>query len=619
MNKHFSLFRHPWEATGSGDARSIQNAMGKTSLDLWNVLLRESLQNSYDARIEETIGFAIADTELSESQTSILVHEIFADLPPEGASTKLPQMPSKGRIRVLTISDYGTRGLGGPLRANIAPGENERSDFVDFIRNFGRSQSKGLEGGTYGLGKGVLFQASRIGVCLVYSQTQTSSGISHRLIGVSGGDGDYVDKGYKYTGRNWWGVLESDGVIDPMTGLEAREMAISVGFPVPAAGECGTSIMVLAPELFNISEEDVLVDSRIQALRAAAVRWAWPLAMDSGNGPKVEFQFSLDGAPLADIHPLDEPLVGHFAQSYVDWLQYNENPATFYSPFVKIHPVSSYKPAKKLGSLVMRVSMAAHGDAKELQNHVALLRKPRMVVKYLPVTAPPSDHASHSVFIADDLVDADFASSEPVTHDDWIVQTNSQRGTANFVRIALRRINEIFRDLHTSNPAATAATMSTGATKIAAELGGLVGQFSGNGAASTEATTGSGAISNSRAGGSRRASARLAAPPKLTMIKDRPHVEFRFQVNGGQKATEMHLTVSPQIVTDGGGTDTDFTSDDPLDLPQFVGWMRDNSSEIETDSILIISTPTDENFTAVFTQPPNVAVGVTAHIKEAMN
>ena len=590
--------------------------MGKTSLDLWNVLVRESLQNSYDARIEDSIGFAIADTELSESETSILVNEIFAELPPEGASTKLRQMPSKGRIRVLTISDYGTRGLGGPLRANIAPGENERSDFVDFIRNFGRSQSKGLEGGTYGLGKGVLFQASRIGVCLVYSQTQTPSGIDYRLIGVSGGDGDYVDNGYKYTGRNWWGVLADDAVIDPMTGTDAREMAMSVGFPVPAMGESGTSIMVVAPELFNLSEEDILIDSRIRALRDAAIRWAWPLAIDDGNGPKVKFQFSLDGVNLKDIHPLDEPLVRHFAQSYVDWLQYKKDPGTFFSPFVKIYPVRSLKPVKRLGSLVMRVSMEAHGDAKELQNHVALLRKPRMVVKYLPVTAPPSEHAAHSVFIADDLVDPDFASSEPVTHDDWIVQTNSKRGTANFVRIALKRISDIFKDLHTADPAATAAVMSTGATKIAAELGGLVGQFSGTGAASTETSPSQGSIPTGRSGGSRRATARLTAPPKLTMIRDRPHVEFRFHVNGGQKDTAMQLTASPQIVTDGGSIDTDFSTEDPLNLPEFVGWRRQGEAEILTSSKVIFATPTEEIFTAIFTQPLNVAVKVAALVEE---
>lgn len=616
MKKQFSLFRHPWEATGSGDARSLQNAMGKTSLDLWNVLLRESLQNSYDARVGDSIGFAVADTELGESETSILVNEIFATLPPEGASTKLRQMPSKGRIRVLTISDYGTRGLGGPLRANIAPSEGERSDFVDFIRNFGRSERKGLEGGTYGLGKGVLFQASRIGVCLVYSQTQTQSGIDYRLIGVSGGDGDYVDSGYKYTGRNWWGVLAADDIIDPMTGIEAREMAMSVGFPVPAAGESGTSIMVLAPELFNLSEEDILIDSRIQALRDAAVRWAWPLALDDGNGPKVRFRFSLDGVDLKVIHPLDEPLVKHFAQGYVDWLQYKKNPDAFFSPFVKIYPVSSFRPAKKLGSLVMRVSMETHGDAKELQNHVALLRKPRMVVKYLPATAPPSDHTAHSVFIADDLVDPDFASSEPVTHDDWIVQTNSKRGTANFVRIALNRIGEIFRDLHAADPAATAAAMSTGATKIAAELGGLVGQFSGSHASSVETNTGQRSIPNSRPSGSRRVGARLMAPPKLTMIGDRPHVEFRFQVQGGQKDTRMQLTASPQIVTDGGSIDTDFSTENPLDLPEFVGWRRGNQIEIDSSSKILFSPPTEEIFTAIFTQPINVAVKVAAHVEE---
>ena len=356
--------------------KSIQKAMGKTSLDLWSVLLRESLQNSWDARQGSHIEFHVADTLLSEEQTGVLIHDLFCELPPQGASRQIPQKVGSGRLRVLTISDYGTTGLGGPVRANIEPAEGERADFADFVRNFGRDDGKGLRGGTYGYGKGVLYQASSVGVCLVYSQAVVGRTIENRLIGVSGGDGGYVHEGFKFTGRNWWGAISSDGIVDPVTGDTARLIAQSVGMPVPDSDQTGTSIMVLAPQHFQGEGEDVLLSDRILAIRAAAVKWAWPHAVDTGDGPNVRFVFGLDGVQLPNIDPLKEPLVRHFAQAYADSERFAATKRTPITSQTKLEAIMSQRPIRRLGILAMRQAINHISDDRSLENSVALMRAP---------------------------------------------------------------------------------------------------------------------------------------------------------------------------------------------------------------------------------------------------
>ena len=609
MGVDFRLFRHPWEATGSGDAKSLQKAMGKTSLDLWSVLLREALQNSWDARLTERIEFHVADTRLSEDQSWILVHDLFNELPPQGASRGIPQKVNSGRIRVLTISDYGTKGLGGPIRANIEPDPGERDDFSDFVRNFGRSDSKGLEGGTYGYGKGVLYQASQVGVCLVYSQAKVKGKLENRLIGVSGGDDGYVDGGFKFTGRNWWGVLAEDGVIDPATGPEARAIAESVGMPIPRHGETGTCIMILAPHFFQGEGGDVGPKDRITAIRAAAVKWAWPHAVDIGAGPNVRFFFSHDGEVLPPIDPFKEPSVKHFAQAYADLERAALSKRAPLAPQTKLEVIMSQNPIRRLGTLSMRQAINHIGDDRALQNTVALMRNPRIVVKYLEVAAPADDYSVYSVFLADPEVDEDFATSEPVTHDDWIVKEAITRGNRNFVRIALNRIENTFKNMHRPSAPATAAQQAAGATRIATALGGLVGGISGHGAASQP-----GKGPGGPGGGTsrtRRATARLTSPPRLLVLGETAHVAFPYSITGGKSGEVFDLSVRAHVVTVTGAIE----GDAPLGAegPQFVGWKIDD--QLVGERSIRVPAQSKQEYLAIFTQPNDTAVSSSVDLK----
>lgn len=612
MTSGFQLFAHRWDPAGSGDAKSIQKAIGRSSLDLWNILLRESLQNSWDAREGNQISFRVSETELTTDQSSILVDDLFGELPPNGASRRLPHQLKHGRLRVLLICDTHTKGLGGPVRADVATPRGTRRDFVDFVRNFGRSEEKGLQGGTYGYGKGILYRVSSVGLCLVYSQTKIAGRIEPRLIGLSGGDPEYDHEGRKFTGRNWWGILASDGVADPLTGPDARDVAISVGMPVPSEDETGTCVMIMAPREVDDEREEAAPSARMEAIRDAAVKWAWPHAVDVGKGPSVSFFFSLDGIPLPPIVPLKEPSVRHFAQAYIDLERSSQTGQDPVSPQTKLKSIASQRPLQNLGTLAMRQAIPSLSDDEGLANTVALLRNPRIVVKYLRVASPPSEYCVYSVFVGDPSVDEDYASSEPVAHDDWVVDDAEKRGRRNFVRTALNRITATFQEIHSSQQPAVQTRPVSGAAKISTSLGGLVGGISGYGAASQpESPRPPGGPGGG--GGSRRAAVRLAGPPTLLEVNDQPHVKFTYEVRGGKSGDRVQLRARAQVVIDGGATEKDDDAPFLASKPEFVAWSV--GGVLSRDSVLSVSLPTDDRFDAIFTQPEDTAVRATVDLE----
>lgn len=604
----FSLYRQQYGADGGVDARSADNAIGRTSLGLWDLVLRESLQNSWDARTDRNgqISYSVDEYEMDEDQTRILARDVFGQLPPNCRSTDLQKHILHRRIRVLVISDEGTRGLGGPIRADVAGKSGERRDFVDFVRNLGRSTSKGLEGGTYGLGKGVLYRASQVGLCLVYSQAQYNGVIEPRLIGVSGGDGDYDDGKSRYTGRNWWGVPGADGIVDPLVGQEARDLAQRLGMRIPVPEGTGTSIMVIAPEFLGVKSGS----ERVSAIADAALKWAWPHALDIDKGPNIRFKFSADGIEIASPRPLDHPIYRDFATAYIEGRRKILNPDHEGNWQTTFTPISSKRPKRYLGLLTHRLSHNPAATGSELENSVALLRDPRMVVKYLSVAAPPNGVPIYGVFISAPDMNNKFAESEPVTHDDWVYrQAAVEKNAPNPVRIALDNIRETFRNLSVKGAVAGDGVHSKGASRVAAALGGLLAGFSGSGA-EVQPAVGSSANGSKRA---RKASVRLVTSASLDLLDGEVVAKYMFALTGGRPGNALAVRVAARVVTESGGNE----SDGPIgaELPRFIGWLS-ASGTLSSQEELTVTAPHEEEITAVFTQPADTAIRVIAVVEE---
>ena len=144
------------------------------------LLVRETVQNSWDARLpdEERTGpvdYLLHGRTLSDDQCELLRRLLPVEDRMGFASHDLMEHPratlSAGSVDVLLVGDRGTLGLCGPTRGSEPRGTDARGHrFVDFIRNSGRLPDTvgGGDGGSYGLGKSVLWDSSRCGTVLVH-------------------------------------------------------------------------------------------------------------------------------------------------------------------------------------------------------------------------------------------------------------------------------------------------------------------------------------------------------------------------------------------------------------------------------------------------------------------
>src|SRR5439155_23069580 len=108
----------PFRPTGGVAAHGVINALGRPELDFLELFVRETVQNSWDARnADGPISFTLKGWQLRGRPLSTLREAVFAERPAEGLT--LNETLSQDPLPVLAVSDRGTAGLGGPTRADV--------------------------------------------------------------------------------------------------------------------------------------------------------------------------------------------------------------------------------------------------------------------------------------------------------------------------------------------------------------------------------------------------------------------------------------------------------------------------------------------------------------------
>jgi len=135
-----------------------QDQFNNDEVVLAEALVRETIQNSTDARLSETVPvrvrFTIGTADTSASQRFFAT--LLEGLSPHLDACDIPVPSVSDPARFLTIEDFGTTGLKG------AVGSKDDGQFCGFWRRFGRSNKKGSAGGRWGLGKLVFSSSSSI-------------------------------------------------------------------------------------------------------------------------------------------------------------------------------------------------------------------------------------------------------------------------------------------------------------------------------------------------------------------------------------------------------------------------------------------------------------------------
>jgi hypothetical protein len=630
--------------SGGVGARAAHRALGPHRLEFWELFLRETIQNSWDARIspEGPISFGVHAWAATPSQRIFLRDVILVD-PPFQLST--PVTINSDPLELLVVADSGTWGLGGPTRADMDPASvpGGRTDFIDLIRDTGRRASKGLSGGTYGFGKAVLCQASAVSTMVIYSRTTLEGPQSSRLIAMAIGNDEYLEHGVRYTGRHWWGTSDH-GVAEPVLGSDAEVAASALGLRGLINGPTGTAVMVVAP---RTPEDDGPADlaAIVRAIADAASEYVWPhMIVGPTGGPTIELTMTLDGTPEHLRDPTTDTRLRVFAEAFTGCQQLLEGSVEEGDdwPWHR-RMLRSLRPIRQLGPLVWRHygSMAPAVPDPDIRSEIALIRSPRFVVSYMNVPRHPSGQSTFGVFLADPDLDGDFAEAEPPTHDAWIPIKGKHFDP-------VRRVQAQIVDLLKPHPAPDVSRdgrEEPGVVTVASGLGGLLdGQSAGGdirvpwspqnspsppastnpdtppggspGSSATSSPAGGatgGGGTTPRVSGRQRSSVRHDGQPRLLVKYGRTAVEFPFVVYKPSGEGILRITARPDVFIDGGRE-----TEPPLDaeVPELLEWHDLANGTVSRGPDLVVTQDGESRCSVIISQPADAAVTVALSVTD---
>lgn len=631
--------------TGGVASEGVQNQLGRARLDRLSLLVREAVQNSWDAGAGNgPVLFSLDSWVLAPPQLAVLRDRVFRQRAP---ATGITEVLEAGEVRVLAIQDGGTVGLGGPTRADIEGPDDDATDFVDFMRNVGQPPDHERGGGTYGFGKAAYYLASSVRAICVYTRCRYRGAEESRFMAACLGPHFTWDEGgtrRRYTGRHWWGIEADDGIVEPVVGSQADEIAEALGVSRYRPGAFGTTVLVIAPELEDGAQP-------LSAAVTTLLRDFWPKLMDGpqGGGTMV-FEVRSDGERIEVPHPEGVPALAGFCQAFRVLADAGGGEAN-------VTNIECRNPKQELGRLALvgfpppAETGWPPGSAEdqeespwgEVCRHVALLRAPNFVVRYLPGPPVPFDQMAYAgVFKVLDDVDRVFANAEPPTHDDWIPDMLDRRHDRTFVRMAFRRIGEALRAFAAppQPEASDAEEVPLGAFSHA--LGGLIpgepgigaavpaggvegagratpagdgsagGDSAGRsstGAAGDIGSAGSGGGAGSAGGagaanaGARRVRVQATGPARLEVVGGRPALVVPYAAEGPDGAT-VRIGAEGWVVVEGSAIEREPPAG--ADRPQVVEW-RDADGRVaagaaeravrlanrRTEGVVAVSIPSD--------------------------
>lgn len=439
-------YSEPYNATGGLAAIGVLNQLGRPDTEPLEVLVREAVQNCWDAKRPDSarIRVTIGRSTLDQAGVSFLRSHVLVN-PPLGLA--LDDEMREG-MHTLYFADFGTHGLAGPTRAD-RPGAPR--DFVDFVRNIGQPPDKDFGGGSFGYGKAAFYIASAARTVIIDSLCRTDDGrLERRLLGCALGKTFDVE-GVPFTGRHWWGRMEN-GVPEPVTGRNAEEIAAALGLPPRnSADDLGTTVLIIAPSI-TIETGDG-TDATMDFI-AEAIAWNfWPRMIDTAGGAQSTMKFSIsdNGKKVRIPTPRTHPQLRGFVEA-MDRLR-QEPDASLTDEFMIDSEVRSLRPARKLGRLVIKKDPVAPADLPDRPvplgarrtrasvHHIALMRAPELVVTYMEGPIPLAARMGYAgVFKSALDMDEAFKAAEPPTHDDWVARSVVDRHARSFVNIGLERI-----------------------------------------------------------------------------------------------------------------------------------------------------------------------------------
>jgi hypothetical protein len=443
-------------APGDMDGNMNDGLLGKTELSPLEILIRETAQNSWDARIEGLVPeYGVNLRQPDPGLNQRLAELLPLDHVPHFAESLLsPDAP------ILEISDRNTVGLDGPVDMEpVAVGTPK--NFEDLIFKVGVPRSDGQGGGTFGFGKTAAFNYSELGVVVYWTRCKNSDQeLEHRFI-VSAFTESYVADDVQYTGRHWWGRIE-DSKILPVQGEAAEALGNELFVRGFGDEQTGTSLLVLVPRIGSTEvesefdgEEERLgpsvsdstgetntpmngMDAFASQARRAIRRHLWPKLVPGGEKSEAPMTLSLEvGGTKVDLVDSDSgalELWGMALNALRQTSPHQSEPSTVVSRQVKTDIVPIIRLSEVLGHLaivhrnfLLKPQLSTDDlDPAEPSNYLGRVALMRGATELVVATedwgvdslVPMTDWLA--VFRSTPDFDPIFAASEPPAHDSWV-------------------------------------------------------------------------------------------------------------------------------------------------------------------------------------------------------
>lgn len=362
-----------------------------------------------------------------------------------------------GPLLVMRIDDSGTRGLVG---SEDSPNEN----FNQLCRNVLVTTEDGsTRGGSFGLGKSVLWRFSSLSTVLFSSRIDGNPQPGFRLFGRSELP-FHEAEGKPWDGPGWFGVerMVGDGQkrAESAWDLEAEDAARDLQLFRPAQLGTGTSILIMG---FFEPRNEIRRDVREIAgdLIESVSRWFWPSLKGTVPELKVTVEAYENGTGLyretALIRAVEEPF--HMADTSGEVKERVSEPGDVAQRDLAI-TIPGRRPRNGEGGdppvearLTLRLRLAGT-ETDAHRNTVAMMRGAGMVVKYRDSRKPLGEQQYHAVLkaglargrsIEDISLEHFLRASEPPSHNEWIPGTDRLR--AEYNQGAQARLNQLWKDL----------------------------------------------------------------------------------------------------------------------------------------------------------------------------
>lgn|GEM_PF-3116450 len=489
----------PFPETGGMEALGFIKLLGQPSLSSVELLVRETAQNSWDARIpgkQVQMTFKGFTAQKGSPLYSALVNGFFRDLPTKGTFDDLRRSLGQPSIPLVLIRDVNSHGLGGVTNAKVATPSTSSNRYRRFLLNVGESKHGVGAGGSYGYGRSICFRVSTCRTAVVYTRTKDDlAGFESRLVGVGFGP-PFNLRGDSYNGKHWWNSSSQLG--QPITGEEADTVAESLGMTAYGERESGTSVLIVDAEChFGL-------DDFMKAVARSIEKHLWPKYVGTSEKGNVEsdimrFAVEYEGSPVPvrDERALQTTQLRDYIKAFRR-AHRRVRDRDFGDDRSALFPGRAIK-RKLTGNFNLGYVYVAQGTAipvaddvqdddlpeskriersiAALTNHIVLLRTPDLAVTYRDISGivDTSDNQTYcGVFKATPEGDALFQVAEPPSHEEW-----SEKCSDNESRLAVAQLNRQMRAFLQDRFPKRAVTVTTNeapkSAPNATDVGRLIG------------------------------------------------------------------------------------------------------------------------------------------------